>query len=58
VALWALVEITAISRRQGVWIKGDAPSWGAEAVTVIITATVIALIVYIHPWLSGIPVHW
>jgi uncharacterized membrane protein len=55
-ALWALVEIVAISRRQGVWVKGDTPSWGAEAVTVLIAAVTVAIVVFIHPWLSGLPV--
>jgi uncharacterized membrane protein len=56
--LWALIEIVAISKRQGVWIKGDAPSWGAEALTVVIAAITVGVIVYLHPWLSGVPVSW
>jgi len=56
--LWALIEIVAISRRQGVWIKSDAPSWGAEGITVLIAAITVGVIVYAHPWLSGVPVSW
>ncbi len=56
--LWALIEIVAISRRQGVWIKSDAPSWGAEGITVLIAAITVGVIVYIHPWLSCVPVSW
>ena len=56
--LWALIEIVAISKRQGVWIKGDAPSWGAEGVTVLIAAITVGVVVYLHPWLSGVPVWW
>ena len=57
-ALWSLSEMVAINRRQGVWVRGEAPSWSAEAVTVIITGITVAIVVYIHPWLSGVPVWW
>jgi len=56
--LWALLEIVAISKRQGVWVKAETPSWGAEGVTVLIAAVTVGVIVYIHPWLSGVPVQW
>jgi uncharacterized membrane protein len=54
--LWAVIEIIAISKREGVWIKTEPPSWGAEAVTALIAAVTVAVVVYIHPWLSGVPV--
>ena len=54
--LWAVIEIIAISKREGAWIKAEPPSWGAEAVTVLIAAVTVAVVVYIHPWLSGMPV--
>jgi uncharacterized membrane protein len=56
--LWALIEIVAISRRQGVWIKGDTPSWGGEGLTVVIAAITVGVVIYVHPWLSGVPVSW
>ena len=56
--LWALIEIVAISRRQGVWIKGETPSWGAEALNVVIAVITVCVIVYVHPWLSGVRVTW
>jgi uncharacterized membrane protein len=56
--LWALIEIVAISKRQGVWIKSDAPSWGAEGITVLIATITVGVVVYLHPWLSGVPVWW
>jgi len=55
-AAWAVVEMIAINRREGVWIKAGAPSWGAELLTVIITLFVVGLVVYVHPWISGMPV--
>lgn len=54
--VWAVVEIFAINRREGVWIKEEAPPWGSELVSLLIAAVTIGVIVYIHPWLSGVPV--
>ena len=54
--VWAVVEMIAINRRDGAWIKGTAPSWGAELVTLVIALVVVGMVVYIHPWLSGMPV--
>ncbi|RLA61930.1 MAG: NnrU protein [Gammaproteobacteria bacterium] len=55
-AVWALVEMITINRRDGVWVKGAAPSWGAEIVTLVIALVIVAVVVKIHPWLSGMPV--
>lgn len=54
--LWAVLEMVAINRREGVWIKGIAPSWGAELVTLCIAAITVGVVIYIHPWISGLPV--
>ena len=54
---WALIEIVAINKREGVWIKGDPPSWTVELVTVLIAAITVGVIIYLHPWLSGMPVY-
>lgn len=56
ISLWAIVEILAINHRDGAWHKPEAPSWGAETVTLVITGAVIGLVVYVHPWLAGVPV--
>ncbi|MBK6508265.1 MAG: NnrU protein [Haliea sp.] len=54
--LWAVIEIIVISKREGVWIKTEPPSWGAEVVTVLIAVVTVAVVVAIHPWLSGVAV--
>lgn len=54
--LWALVEIFAINRREGVWIKVEPPGLGADIVNLVITAVVVAVVIYIHPWLAGVSV--
>ncbi|NND67445.1 MAG: NnrU protein [Halioglobus sp.] len=54
--LWAIGEIFAINRREGVWIKEEPPGWGAEFVTVLIAVAVVGVLVAIHPWISGVQV--
>jgi hypothetical protein len=53
---WAVLEIVAINQREGVWIKTPAPGWGAEVINIGIAAIVITIVIFIHPWLSGMPV--
>ncbi|MCB1702807.1 MAG: NnrU protein [Halioglobus sp.] len=55
-ATWAVVEILAINRRDGAWQKMQAPSLGTDLVNVVITVVVVALFVFLHPWLAGVPV--
>ena len=55
-ALWALVEIFAINRRDGVWIKDEAPGLGADMVNLVIAVVVVAVLVFIHPWLAGVSI--
>ena len=54
--VWAIVEIVAINKREGVWIKTPPPGWGADLINIAIAAVLIAIVVFIHPWLSGMPV--
>ncbi len=54
-AIWAVIEIFAINRRDRDWEKPAPPPWSIELVTVLVTAVVIAVVVYIHPWIAGVP---
>lgn len=56
--LWAVVEIVAINRRDGVWIKAPVPAWTSDVINVLVTAAVVAVLVMAHPWLAGVPVYW
>lgn len=53
---WAVVEILAINRRDGPWVKPPAPPVTTDLVNLVITALVVALVVYIHPWLAGVSI--
>lgn len=55
-ALWSFVEILAISKREGEWVKAAIPSLGTEAATIAITAVVIGVMIFGHPYFTGIPV--
>jgi uncharacterized membrane protein len=55
-AVWSVVEILAINRREGVWIKEPAPGWGAELVTLLIAVIIVAALAWAHPWLSGVAI--
>ncbi len=54
--VWAVVEILAINHRDGNWVKPEAPGAATELVNLLIAAGVIALLVYLHPWLAGVAV--
>jgi uncharacterized membrane protein len=54
--VWALVEIFAINHRDGAWQKPEAPGLGADIVNLVITGVVVAVVIYIHPWLAGVSV--
>ena len=56
-AVWALLEIIFINRRDGEYVAPPSPGWGAELVNLVIAAVVVAVVVAVHPWISGMPVY-
>jgi uncharacterized membrane protein len=52
---WAVLEMMLISRREGEWKKPDAPAWGKEILGITITLVVMAMVMWGHPWLAGVP---
>ena len=54
--VWAVVSIVTINRRDGEWVKPEAPSWGREVVGLVISLAIFALFVFIHPYIAGVPV--
>jgi uncharacterized membrane protein len=55
-ATWTLLEMFAINRRDGAWIKAQPPALSADVINLVITAVVLAAIIYAHPWLAGVSV--
>ncbi|EAQ99316.1 NnrU family protein [Congregibacter litoralis] len=54
-ALWSVLEILVINRRDGAWEKPAAAGVIAEVVTVAIAAIVVVVLVWAHPWYAGMP---
>lgn len=55
-ALWSLIEIVAINRREGERVVDPAPPLSTDLVSLVITAVVVGIVIAIHPYLSGMPV--
>ena len=53
--LWAIVEIIAVSRRDGAWRKPAAVPLSKDVMTVVATAVIFAIVAYGHKWLFGVP---
>jgi uncharacterized membrane protein len=53
--LWALLEILLINRREGAWLKPEIPSWGQEIRGLAISLVILVVLVFAHPYLSGVP---
>lgn len=52
--IWALVEMPLISRREGAWVKPEAPPVGVEVRGIVIAAIVYVVLVFLHPYFSGV----
>lgn len=55
--LWAVLEIVFINRRDGEWVKPEAPGWGSEIRGVLISLAVVGLFIFIHPWIAGVAIY-
>ena len=54
-ALWSVIEMFAINRRDGQWIKSASPPLTTDLISVVITVIVVGIVIAIHPYLSGMP---
>ncbi len=52
---WAVLEVIFINRRDGAWHKPEPVGPARSALQVVIALAISAGIVYIHPWLAGVP---
>jgi uncharacterized membrane protein len=55
IGVWATVEILAINRRDGAWVKAAAPSARTEVIGVVVSLLAFGLIAWLHPWFTGVP---
>lgn len=54
--LWAVVEILMIDHREGAWVKPGPFGGKKTAVSTGIGVAVWLVLIYVHPWLSGVPI--
>ena len=55
--LWALISIITISRNEGPWVKpAKIATLGRELLSLAIVAILYVILVFIHPWIAGVPV--
>lgn len=54
--VWAAIEIVAINRRDGAWVKADLAPWSADLVNLVIAVIAVIAVVFLHPYISGMPV--
>jgi uncharacterized membrane protein len=51
--LWALVEILAINRRDGAWVKPDPVPAKKDVILVVAGLTFYLIVAFSHRWLFG-----
>lgn len=54
IGLWALVSIVMINRREGAWTRPAAVSPAKDAMTVIGTAVIFTIVLYLHQFVLGV----
>lgn len=55
--LWALISIITVSRNEGAWVKpAKVASIGRELLSLVIVAILYVILLFIHPWIAGVPV--
>jgi uncharacterized membrane protein len=52
---WCLVMMPLLNRRDGPWVKPDAPSLGKELIGIVIALVIVIIVIVIHPWIAGLP---
>lgn len=55
--VWAILEIVFINKRDGEWVKPPVPGWGAEVKVVMIGFVAYVAVMFLHPYIAGVPVH-
>lgn len=54
IGLWALISIFTINRRDGEWAKPEAVPLVRDAMTVVGSVVIFAIVLFLHPYLFGV----
>jgi hypothetical protein len=53
--VWSVLEMVFINRRDGAWVKPESPGIGRDFRGAFIALIIFAVLVYLHPYFSGVP---
>lgn len=54
-ALWAVVEMAVISRREAAWKRPEPVGAARTGLSAAIGLAAFAVVTFIHPWIAGVP---
>lgn len=54
--VWAVLEMIFINRREGAWLKPEAPGLIGDIKVIVIGVVVYGIVAWLHPYLAGVPV--
>ena len=55
-AVWAIIEMLLINKREGEWIKPEQASWLQDMLCVVVGIIVFNGVIFAHPYLTGIAI--
>lgn len=55
--IWAVLEIIAINRREGPWVKADISSRVVEFKSTVISLVIFIVAALAHPFIAGVALH-
>ncbi len=53
-AVWAVLEMIFINRRDGIWVKEAAPALAEDMKLIVVTLVFYTVVLFAHPYLSGV----
>ncbi|MGC1510801.1 NnrU family protein [Ketobacter sp.] len=53
--VWAGLQMYSINRRDGQWLRPNAPPLKADLILIVIGTVVYLALIYLHPYISGVP---
>jgi uncharacterized membrane protein len=55
IGAWALIEILAINRRDGAWLKPETVGFKRSLIPLVIGIAAWLVLILVHPWIAGVP---
>jgi uncharacterized membrane protein len=55
IGVWSVLSMILINKRDGSWVKSAVPALSSDAIGWVASLLVMALLMYSHQWITGIP---